>query len=1115
MWRARPVFISSTFLDMQAERDHLRTHVFPALEERLRERRHFIEWVDLRLGVADAVEADESARELQVLKVCLTEVKRCRPFLIVLLGDRYGWIPPPDRVSTMQMAADEEGFIGSVAGRSVTELELEFGINSDSAQTPRVLFFVREPLPYETMTAEVAANYSDAYATDASAAERSLSLRELKRRIESRFPTRIVSYTAAWDNERQRVIGLDAFGRTALERVWAELADETAEALTEGEISWQQAEANALDDFMEDRARDFIGREIELRHIGSHGLSPEQQDSTWGTCITGVPGAGKSALLSAAYRTLKQTGAFVLAHASAASPQGPSIDRMLQRFVDELANALAITSPLASTASSEEIEAAFLALLTRMADRRRVVVLVDALEQFEATSRAQFMTWLPQPWPENARFVATAVPSGPAEALALLPGLKMMPLSPLQRNEARAVVTSICDRYHRVFEPDVIDALLTKGAAAQPAFGNPLWLLLAVEELNLLDEDDFARLNATYSGSPLARLRMLMKDVAENLPSDIAGLYDLLFTRAEELFGKVFARAFLSLIAVGRGGWREADLRIIVPKICMAPWNELRFASLRRLLRGQLRRRGVLEQWDVNHTQMRGAVMERLAAWGMPDASIHSIVADHLLSSPSDDPLRTTETMVHLLASNDSQRAARYYGDSSRTDAEVEQATRVLADRMMIADSGSRSDSLHDVRELLEAVNTDEDVDLAFALSKRMLHELCPTIEERGDIAVLLRLLSSLRDCFHRLAENRPGHILILHCLAISNSLMGDAFVKQGDLSSAVEVHRTATEIFEHLARESPTSAAHYIGVGQEEAAVGSIKSIMERDFTAAQASLADLLMTQGQTRQALDLFNQVHDRFERLSALEPENLGARRDLAMAQLHVGTIHQHLGDFATAASYHRSALATFDPLIQQNPNNLDWNRQVALAHVGLGHLLGCLEDLPGAVESCRAAVAIFERLARNEPENLDLQRDLFVSQSQTGLVLFGQGAFPAALDVERSANRIIERLAKADPGNAVWQLDLALSYGHIGQIKKFQKQPAEALDILDKGRAIIALLLEHSPDNASFAGALAWLDDLIESCRLFVDAERKTVSLSVKHSTPDQIFDFIRKLSGDE
>jgi tetratricopeptide (TPR) repeat protein len=661
----------------------------------------------------------------------------------------------------------------------------------------------------------------------------------------------------------------------------------------------------------------------------------------------------------------------------------------------------------------------------------------------------------------------------------------------------------------------VIDALLAKGPADEPASGNPLWLVLAVEELNLLDEDDFARLDTLYSGSPLVRLRRLLLDVVAKLPTDIAGLYDLLFARAEELFGVGFARAFLSSIAVSRGGWRETDFRVLVPKIGAEPWNELRFASLRRLLRGQLRRRGVLEQWDFNHAKMREAVLERLAAWSMPERSIHATVADHLLSCPSDDPLRTAEIMMHLLSSNDWKRAAGYYGDSSRTEAEIEQATCAIADRMMTGNSESGSDGLREVRALLEAVDADEDVNLAFALSQRMLHELCETVGKRGDVGILLRLLKSLRERFERLEESHPGHILFLHCLAISNSLMGDAFVKQSDLSSAVEVHRAATEILERLARESPSSSVKYIGSGQGEATVGTIKSVMERDFTAAQASLGDLLLEQGRTREALEVFTQVRGRFERLSAEEPENLGLRRDFAMAQTSVGKVHQHMGDFATATSYHRAALAMFISLSQHDPKNVDWSHQLALVHAGLGHLLGCLEDLAGALENCRAAVAIFERLARNEPENSDLQRDLFVSQSQMGLILFGQENFPAALDVEWSANRVIERLTKADPGNAAWQLDLALSYGHIGQIKKFQKKPDEGLDVLTKGRAIVASLLERSPDNATFADMLRWLDDLIESCRLFVDREKGTVTISLKHSTQDQVFDFIRKLSGDE
>ncbi len=61
---------------------------------------------------------------MQRLKVCLAEVKRSRPFFVALLGDRYGWIPPAERI---QAATREACFQGQVAGLSVTELEIDYG----------------------------------------------------------------------------------------------------------------------------------------------------------------------------------------------------------------------------------------------------------------------------------------------------------------------------------------------------------------------------------------------------------------------------------------------------------------------------------------------------------------------------------------------------------------------------------------------------------------------------------------------------------------------------------------------------------------------------------------------------------------------------------------------------------------------------------------------------------------------------------------------------------------------------------------------------------------------------------------------------------------------------
>jgi hypothetical protein len=82
------VFISSTFRDMQAERDLLVKFIFPQLRKLCESRGVTWGGVDLRWGVTD-----EQAAEGKVLPNCLEEIKHCRSYFIGLLGERYGWIP--------------------------------------------------------------------------------------------------------------------------------------------------------------------------------------------------------------------------------------------------------------------------------------------------------------------------------------------------------------------------------------------------------------------------------------------------------------------------------------------------------------------------------------------------------------------------------------------------------------------------------------------------------------------------------------------------------------------------------------------------------------------------------------------------------------------------------------------------------------------------------------------------------------------------------------------------------------------------------------------------------------------------------------------------------------
>lgn len=48
---------------MHAERDYLRNVVFPALQERLRDRRHHLEPIDLRWGIETSSIEEEQAKE--------------------------------------------------------------------------------------------------------------------------------------------------------------------------------------------------------------------------------------------------------------------------------------------------------------------------------------------------------------------------------------------------------------------------------------------------------------------------------------------------------------------------------------------------------------------------------------------------------------------------------------------------------------------------------------------------------------------------------------------------------------------------------------------------------------------------------------------------------------------------------------------------------------------------------------------------------------------------------------------------------------------------------------------------------------------------------------------
>ena len=97
---------------------------------------------------------------------------------------------------------------------------------------------------------------------------------------------------------------------------------------------------------------------------------------------------------------------------------------MLRRWIDELSAGLGVGSPIDENANADAVEDAFASLLGRLAQQRRVVLLIDALDQFEASPRGRYLTWLPKLWSANARLIATAIAGDGSKALTDRTGVR-------------------------------------------------------------------------------------------------------------------------------------------------------------------------------------------------------------------------------------------------------------------------------------------------------------------------------------------------------------------------------------------------------------------------------------------------------------------------------------------------------------------------------------------------------------------------------------------------------------------------------------------------------------------------------------------------------------------
>jgi tetratricopeptide (TPR) repeat protein len=837
-------------------------------------------------------------------------------------------------------------------------------------------------------------------------------------------------------------------------------------------IEDMQAERSSLEAFANDRARDFVGRQSVIARITdlctspAKALSPVMEGPPWGICITGDPGSGKSALFGEALRRIRETDAFVLAHAAGATPQAASVDGMLRRWIAELASALEVGEvDLAANIEPEIVERAFASLLARMASRRRVVILIDAIDRFNKTSRGKFTTWLPRPWPINARLVATGIAGGASKALAERTGVESLTLPPLDAAEARGITDTLVKRYRSKIGPAVVDALLEKKHAGAAASGNPLWLVLAIEELDLLDTEHFADMQREYSGEPKERLQNAMMDSVGNMPTDVPRLYRTAFDSASAALGAALASAFIGLISASRSGWRESDLQHLLPQVSGEPWDDKRFTALRRLFRGQVHQHGNAAQWNFNHPQAQAAARSRLAGLRLTNPQLHLLIADYLLTLTPDDTLRASETMVHLLASKDAARAAGYYGDASLSRAEIRGATRALADAVIAPAGGTPAAGAQEICRLLD--NPDNSVRAHVA--ERLLFNLDEAIERHVSPDVRLLVLNAIGQAFEQLLRADAGNADWQRGLSVTRDRIGDVLVMQGKLPEALKSYRDGLAIRERLASADPGNAER------------------QRDLLLSHEKIGDVLAVQGKLPEALESFRSQRTIAERLAKATPDDAALQVGLSLSHERVGEALMAQGNADEALEAFRSQLEITEQLARAaDTDDNDWQRDRTLSYDRIGNVLMAQGKLPEALEMLRNGLTIKERLAKAHPDNTSWKRSLLLSHDRIGDVLVSQGKLADALKSFRDGLEIAQQLSRAEPDNANWLRDLSVSHAKIGDVHVALSSLPDALKSFHEGLTIRQRLATADPDNTDWQRGLAVSYDRIGDVLLAQD-----------------------------
>ena len=624
-WQTATVFISSTFKDMQYERDCINREVVPILNQFFLPYRIAIRVIDLRWGI-NTIDCDESNVEQSILKVCMNEIDRSRPLFIGLIGHRYGWIPDTSKYAC-----------------SVTEMEIVYGAMRDSDSKKSSIFCLREPF-------EIPIDSGSIYFEDN--IEKQNKVMKLREYICSEFQEysdHIKRYKAKLDEKNGQVYDLADFKNFVVQKLTNIICENfSIEQFQNNKyVNNYLRLGNLFDSYIWNTT--YIQRENDIEKSAIKKL--EEQ----GVCfICGELACGKSSMLSYLYRTATNDSNTIALYYNATLSTG--IHKMLELlnfWIYQLSKKLGYA--FVETTYDVDVEV----VLSRNQ-------LVDSAV-IEASKKLDKLCGVARDKCYNVVFYIDGINSIykdkpierlldviPAQPIFLIIDQNIKTnadcnvyLKPFTQNEIELYLRCKFNYYDKELHRRVVSTISEKVSNVQ---GNQLWLDIVSYLLLNLDADDFKIISETNAKTEEEKIETYFINLINVIPTDIKELFLFVYNKCIKYFNSELVYRSLKYISVSRIGLRDCDLQQLLGDL----WNPIDFAIFRRWFSPF-----IIESIDNKCWKFKSPLFcESIYCTDIINNVIYEIDVANLLWSYNEvDPMRRSELFYNLLRCNMYERA--------------------------------------------------------------------------------------------------------------------------------------------------------------------------------------------------------------------------------------------------------------------------------------------------------------------------------------------------------------------------------------------------------------------------------------------------------------------------